>query len=591
MATRLESGQAQLRSASGVPMERVVPQQIEFVGPRAEARTADILAQNIDRMTTGIIAYGGEVRQREALQFVITQPPTPAQMLAAKEGDITDLVPAGDFTKFDKAVRKARGFQLAERFGAQSRVDIIEIAEKAAAGQITPEEAKKEIENRIRGYTASLAQADGEAALRFEASATADGHVAYKAALDAHAKKNKEQELITFRADSDNRIRMYKKAIMTNPEMAPQYEDLYRSVILKSASLHGPEVFKEFQGLLQTEFSAARQNVLLQHLSDEAYLSNPKSTYKQLNSGVYDPPGATNLFQKQEVKTLIDWMRINDTDNLRDTITKFGVMAQQRKQGIDLALVDAEQNGKELLRKIHRSKTISEMNVHLGELLKLPVDPSLMKQAKDYITELSKPKEGKTNLVVFDNYVRSAKNGNLNIGQLSADPNISQSDKQSLVSMNANPSATLSNGFKNIEFSGGQTSEFLPPNFDSAEGKRIASEAIATKKQELLNYAQTPDANGRYPSGADVTKKANELAGGVKILLGRSFVKEAQSQKSTAEMAVPELKGVDLNNDAAVEQAIQKAVKNGKKPGDVNMAKGAVNKYRDAIKNAPKEQK
>jgi len=591
MATRLESGQAQLRSASGVPMERVVPQQIEFVGPRAEARTADILAQNIDRMTTGIIAYGGEVRQREALQFVITQPPTPAQMLAAKEGDITDLVPAGDFTKFDKAVRKARGFQLAERFGAQSRVDIIEIAEKAAAGQITPEEAKKEIENRIRGYTASLAQADGEAALRFEASATADGHVAYKAALDAHAKKNKEQELITFRADSDNRIRMYKKAIMTNPEMAPQYEDLYRSVILKSASLHGPEVFKEFQGLLQTEFSAARQNVLLQHLSDEAYLSNPKSTYKQLNSGVYDPPGATNLFQKQEVKTLIDWMRINDTDNLRDTITKFGVMAQQRKQGIDLALVDAEQNGKELLRKIHRSKTISEMNVHLGELLKLPVDPSLMKQAKDYITELSKPKEGKTNLVVFDNYVRSAKNGNLNIGQLSADPNISQSDKQSLVSMNANPSATLNNGFKNIEFSGGQISENLPPNFDSAEGKRIASDAIATQKQALLNYAQTPDANGRYPSGADVTKKANELAGGVKILLGRSFVKEAQSQKSTAEMAVPELKGVDLNNDAAVEQAIQKAVKNGKKPGDVNMAKGAVNKYRDAIKNAPKEQK
>jgi hypothetical protein len=591
MATRLESGQAQLRSASGVPMERVVPQQIEFVGPRAEARTADILAQNIDRMTTGIIAYGGEVRQREAVQFVITQPPTPAQMLAAKEGDITDLVPAGDFTKFDKAVRKARGFQLAERFGAQSRVDIIEIAEKAAAGQITPEDAKKQIENRIRGYTASLAQADGEAALRFEASATADGHVAYKAALDAHAKKNKEQELITFRADSDNRIRMYKKAIMTNPEMAPQYEELYRSVILKSASLHGPEVFKEFQGLLQTEFSAARQNVLLQHLSDEAYLSNPKSTNKQLNSGVYDPPGATNLFQKQEVKTLIDWMRINDTDNLRDTITKFGVMAQQRKQGIDLALVDSDQQGKTLLREIYSSNNVRDMLTKLKTLQGLPVDPSIIKQAKDYITELSKPKEGKTNLVVLDNYVRSAKNGNLNIGQLSADPNISQSDKQSLVSMNANPSATLSNGFKNIEFSGGQTSEFLPPNFDSAEGKRIASDAIATQKQALLNYAQTPDANGRYPSGADVTKRANELSAGVKVLLGRSFVKEAQSQKRTAEMAIAELSGVDLGNDAAVQAAIATATARGVKTNDVNMAKNAINKYKEAMKNAPKEQK
>jgi hypothetical protein len=591
MATRLESGQAQLRSASGVPIREIAPQQIDFIGPRAEARTSEILAQNIDRMTAAVIAYGGEVRQREALQFVIAQPPTPEQMLAAKEGDITDLVPPGDFTKFDKAVRKSRGFQLAERFGAQSRIDIIEIAEKAAAGQITPEDAKREIESRIRGYTASLAQADGEAALRFEASATADGHVAYKTALDAQAKKKKEQDLITFRADSDNRIKVYKLLTTTNPELAPQYEDLFRSLILKSASLHGPEVFKEFQGLLQTEFAAARQNVLLQHLSDEAYLSNPRLTFKQLNSGVYDPPGTTNLFQKQEIKSLIDWMRVNDGNNLRDTIAKFGAMAQQRKQGIDLALVDAEQNGKELLRKIHRSKTISEMNVHLGELLKLPVDPSLMKQAKDYISELSKPKDGKTNLVVFDNYIKSAKNGSLNISKLNADPNISQSDKQSLVSMNANPSSTLSNGFKNIEFSGGQTSEFLPPNFDSAEGKRIASNAIATQKQALLNYAQTPDAKGNYPSGADITKKANELSDGVKILLGRSFLQEAQSQKNTAELLVPELKGVDLNNSAAVEKAIQQATKNNRKSNDINAAQSAIKKYKDAINNAPKEQK
>lgn len=231
------------------------------------------------------------------------------------------------------------------------------------------------------------------------------------------------------------------------------------------------------------------------------------------------------------------------------------------------------------------------MNVHLGELLKLPVDPSLMKQAKDYISELSKPKDGKTNLVVFDNYIKSAKNGSLNISKLNADPNISQSDKQSLVSMNANPSSTLSNGFKNIEFSGGQTSEFLPPNFDSAEGKRIASNAIATQKQALLNYAQTPDAKGNYPSGADITKKANELSDGVKILLGRSFLQEAQSQKNTAELLVPELKGVDLNNSAAVEKAIQQATKNNRKSNDINAAQSAIKKYKDAINNAPKEQK
>lgn len=592
MATRLESGQAQLRSASGVPMERVVPQQVEFVGPRAQARTADIMSQIIDRMTTGIMEYGGQVRQKEGLQFVLDQPPTPRQMLAAKEGDISTLIPAGDFTKFDKAVRKARAFQLSEKFGAESRNDIVAIAERAANNQITPDAAKTEITNRIRGYTSALAQADGEAALRFEATATAEGHVAYKTALDAAAKKTKEQQKIEFLADTDNKIKIYRAGVLINPALAPQYEALFRSSILKAASLHGPDVYKEYQGFVDKEFAAARQNVLLQHLSDDRYLSDPRETFKQLNSGVFDPlPGQDALFKNEEVKSLLRWMRTNDSDNLGDIIKKFGQMAAQRKQGIDLALVDSEQQGKKLLRDIYNAPNIATMNQILKQLQVLPVDPSVIKQAKDYIKEQSAPVEGSTNLLAYDKYQRQAKNGALNIEQLNRDPSISKSDKKALVGLNANPSPALTNGFKNIEFSGGQTSENLPPNFDTAEGKKIASDAIATQKQQLLNYAQTPDQNGNYPSGADITKRSNELANGVKTLLGKSFVREAQTQKSTAEMALSELKGVDLANDAAVQVAIEKAAKNGKKPADINMAKNAINKYKEAMKNAPKEQK
>jgi hypothetical protein len=590
MATRLESGQAQLRSASGVPMERVVPQQVEFVGPRAEARTADIMAQNIDRMTDGIMKYGGQLRQKEALQFVIDRPPTPAQMIAAKEGDISTLIPAGDFTQFDKAVRKARAFQLSERFGAQSRNDIVDIAERAANGQITPEAAKTEINNRIRGYTSALAQADGEAALRFEATAAAEGHVAYKSALDAAAKKTKEQQKIEFLADTDNKIKIYRAGVLINPALAPQYEALFRSSILKSATLHGPEVYKEYQAFVDKEFAAARQNAVLQHLSDERYLSNPRETFKQLNSGVF-ATGQDALFKNEEVKSLLGWMRINDSDNLGDVIKKFGQMAAQRKQGIDLALVDSEQQGKQLLRDIYNAPNIATMIQKLKNLKNLPVDPSVIKQAQDYIEEKSKPKAVQTDLNSFNRFLNLAKNGALNISALNKATNISSSDKESLVSLNANTSPALINGFKNIEFSGGQTSEFLPPNFDTAEGKKIASDAIATQKQQLLIYSQTPDKNGMFPSGADITKKAQELSGGVKILLGRSFIKEAQTQKNTAEMAIEELKGVDLGNDAAVEAAIKKATARGVKESQINMAKNAVNKHKEAMKNAPKEQK
>lgn len=591
MATRLEQGQAQLRSASGVPMERVVPQQVEFVGPRAKARTNEILVQNVDRMTQGILEYGKGVRQREALQFVIDTPPTVAQMLAAREGDVSTLV-ASDFpSAFNQAVKKSRSFQISEKAGAQIREDIVGLVNQADQGLITPEKVKTEIDNRRKGYTASIAQFDGEAALRFDAGAAADGHVAYKAALDAAAKKNKEQQKIEFIADTNNKIIVYKRLSLTNPNLAPQYEELFRSSILKAATLHGPEVYREYQAFVDKEFAAARQNGLLQHLSDERYLSNPRETFKQLNSGVF-ATGQDALFQNEEVKSLLGWMRTNDSDNLGDVIKKFGQMAAQRKQGIDLALVDAEQQGKQLLRDIYKVGTpIATMNQKLRELQNLPVDPSVIKQARDFIKEQSAPAEGGTNLLVFDRYEKQAINGALNIEQLNRDPSISKSDKKALVGLNANPSRSLTNGFKNIEFSGGQTSENLPPNFDTAEAKKIASDAIATQKQQLLNYAQTPDQNGNYPSGADITKRSNELANGVKTLLGKSFVREAQTQKSTAEMALGELRGVDLTNDAAVQVAIEKAAKNGKKPADINMAKNAINKYKEAMKNAPKEQK
>ena len=592
MATRLESGQAQLRSASGVPMERVVPQQVEFVGPRAQARTADIMSQIIDRMTTGIMEYGGQVRQKEGLQFVIDQPPTPRQMLAAKEGDISTLIPAGDFTKFDKAVRKARAFQLSEKFGAESRNDIVAIAERAANNQITPDAAKTEITNRIRGYTSALAQADGEAALRFEATATAEGHVAYKTALDAAAKKTKEQQKIEFLADTDNKIKIYRAGVLINPALAPQYEALFRSSILKAASLHGPDVYKEYQGFVDKEFAAARQNVLLQHLSDDRYLSDPRETFKQLNSGVFDPlPGQDALFKNEEVKSLLRWMRTNDSDNLGDIIKKFGQMAAQRKQGIDLALVDSEQQGKKLLRDIYNAPNIATMNQILKQLQVLPVDPSVIKQAKDYIKEQSAPAEGSTNLLAFDRYRRQAESGGLNIEQLNRDPNISKSDKKALVGLNVNPNRALDLGNRNIEYSVNQTNTNMPPNFDTAEAKKLALDTAATQKQRLLNFARTPDKDGNFPSDFEIEKKGRELADESKRLLGRSFIKEAQTQKSAAEMALSELKGVDLANDAAVQVAIEKAAKNGKKPADINMAKNAVNKYKEAMKNAPKEQK
>jgi hypothetical protein len=60
MATRIESGRIQLDAPGGVPMERVVPQQVDFMpaareAARVEATRADIY----DRMSASVFGVDG----------------------------------------------------------------------------------------------------------------------------------------------------------------------------------------------------------------------------------------------------------------------------------------------------------------------------------------------------------------------------------------------------------------------------------------------------------------------------------------------------------------------------------------------------
>ena len=124
------------------------------------------------------------------------------------------------------------------------------------------------------------------------------------------------------------------------------------------------------------------------------------------------------------------------------------------------------------MRDIYKVGTpIATMNQKLRELQNLPVDPSVIKQARDFIKEQSAPAEGGTNLLVYDRYLKQAESGGLNIEQLNRDPNISKSDKKALVGLNVNPNRALDLGSRNIEYSVNQTNTNMAPNFDTAEAK------------------------------------------------------------------------------------------------------------------------
>jgi hypothetical protein len=161
MATqRIESGQIQLRGAGGVPMVQAQQQQVDYIGPRVAAQGAGQLAQVLDRMTASAFQTAAQMRADEGLQYVVDNPPSTEQLNAAKNGDPTSLIPSGDFSYFDKAVRKARSFELASEFNIEMSNIANNIASEAQQGLITAEQARDKLNSAQAGMSKSLSQID-----------------------------------------------------------------------------------------------------------------------------------------------------------------------------------------------------------------------------------------------------------------------------------------------------------------------------------------------------------------------------------------------------------------------------------------------
>lgn len=576
MATRLQSGQIQIRQVAGSPVERVVDRPIDYMtAARQEASGSQAYAEALGRMANSVNLVAGQVRQEEGLQYVIDNPPTEAQMLAAREGDVTNLVPKGNISFFDQAVRKAQSFQFSQAFEREGRNYIVDVASKVASGKIDSDTAKQNITQMISGYKKSIAKANGEAALKFEALMTTEGHVVYKQALDAQLKKNNEKELIAFRASAEDMLKIYELYARNQPDLAPMYADVFSKNLLDGAALHGPVVFKEFQDKLNKELPAARQNVLLEQLSKDEYLSNPRATVQQLQIGII---GDAN-FSK-----LVSWMKENDSDTFRNTVKKFTEMAQERKQLIELSYVDFAREGDKIEREIYGSTNIKEMQALFNKMKDLPISPDKIKTARNWIAEQSKPGDQETNYVVLSEANKKARAGLLKPEEIARLP-LSKSDKASLAIRIGNTNDDIAYGSKLIRSAGNMLSDNLPPQFDSAEGRKMATETIAQQEVALLRFSNTPTSKGFLPTPAEIRAEGERLANGVKPLMSRSFTFEANKQKDVAILAVPQLQGVDLANDAAVEAAITKAVTAKRSQTDINMARDAIKKHKDALKS------
>ena len=590
MATqRLESGQMQLRGAGGVPMVQVQPQQVDFVGPRVAAQASNQLAQIIDRMTASTLEVGKQMRIEEGLQYANENRLTEAQLLIAKgetPGEL-DLPTKRSFGYFAQAVAKARSIEIASHFEKEGRNELAKLIPQIDNGTITPEQAQQKITAVVDGYGKSeFAKADPEAMIKFRATMLTHGSTVMHRAYEKQAERQQQLNLIEFDLDFDNKRKLIRAELergfwspvkdqagtittedFTKPTRSiDDLIDVHRaSTAYKAATLGDARIQKEYSDKFEKMVSEEKINVGTSLVLTEEFMANPSVGVERILKGDLGKYSAV-------------WQGMTEAEKkaVRDN---FSAAVSARKQGIADSLSGSEQQGNTILRKIYMAKTPSEMNALFQQLDGLPVSPSLISSARSFITEFSKPAERKNNLIALGKVQARIAIGAATVSEVVSGP-FTQETKEKLIALVVNPNNSINAGVRRIESQVGIQQSGMPPELADSKARELATEVRNDLTQQLYDFSTTVGANGRPPDNDAILKKGQELAAQAKSRMSSAFSVVAETARKSAVLMVPQLQGVDLNNEAAVEAAIATAVKNKANPRVINSARNSIENYR-----------
>lgn len=301
MVTRLESGRMQLNAPGGVPMERVVPQQVDYMtAAREQARGAGAMADIIDRMSQSISAFGKELAAEEAVRYAADNPPDRQQLLIAAGFDEA----SGQFVKvsedkskgapipitaFDKAYRKARAEQIAGLLKAEGLNQIANFLtrlDKEGVDKLSSEQISKQIESMISGFEAAARKESPEAAIQVRASLAANGYTAIEKARQLELKAAQSKRFTIFDEEYQSHIRLLEADVdrgfsidsKTGEKMLiDDMAKLRRLEILnKAIALNDPGLQKEYGAKFDTALRNAKISAVTRFiLTDEKLLDNP----------------------------------------------------------------------------------------------------------------------------------------------------------------------------------------------------------------------------------------------------------------------------------------------------------------------------
>lgn len=330
MATRIESGQMQLRGVGGVPMQQVTPREVDYVGFRAQAQTANTLADLIDRMSRTAFQMAGEAVQQRAMFDVATNPLTPEQLELAKNGDMSFMGRGSQFNIYDATLRKARAFELSAAFETEAKAEVVKIMSDIETGQMSSENAAQKLNTVTNGFARSLANVDADAALKFTASMGVYANTVMAEAYKQEQKREREKKTLMLESDFTNTMRLIEPAIEQGffvgadgiERPIDDVLDVYRKNLTDHAfSVGGLPLAKEYLGKFDKAVSEGRINAATKVALGDEYMGDPVIGLQMLRQGNLGRMSGVFLAmpQNDKDKVIANFMT---AVNQRETLTK-----------------------------------------------------------------------------------------------------------------------------------------------------------------------------------------------------------------------------------------------------------------------------
>jgi hypothetical protein len=359
----------QLRSVGGVPMTQISPREVDYVGVRAQAETANTLSKIVDRMSQSAFEMAGKAVQERAMFDVATNRLTPEQLEIAKNGDMAQLgIGSSNFNLYDATVRKARSFELASAFDKEAKSEIVKIMDDVQNGRMTSEQAGVKINNLSNGYSNSLAKADPDASLKLAASIGVYANTVMAEAYKAEQTRNKEKQGLLVDSDFTNTMKLVEPALAqgfyvdANGAEQPieQLLAVHRKNLSDSAfAAGGLTMANQYLAKFDAQVAEAKINAATKMALGDEYMADPVVGLNLLRSGNLGRMSGVfmNMPQDDKSKVVANFMV---AINQRDSVEKAAVENQKQaaiKEFVPLynqalALPDSSPKRKQLVAQI-----------------------------------------------------------------------------------------------------------------------------------------------------------------------------------------------------------------------------------------------